>query len=193
MVLPAGRPVAALADRDFLGFPARHLDDRRRDEIVIEDDIGRLQDPQRLQRQKLRIAGTCADERDRARRRACGASPQTPASKRSRSPSSGRRLPRIESSALEMLPERTARLGGERELRELAPPRLRGLRPERELARQKSFEPAAQRLRQHRRGAVGRDPEDKRGAIDDRPEAEIGIVGSVDHVQGNAGRRRGCS
>ena len=67
-ILLAGGLVAALADGNFLGLAPRHLDDRRRDEIVIEDDVGALQQAQRLQRQKLGIARPRADERDRPRR-----------------------------------------------------------------------------------------------------------------------------
>src|SRR5437764_13531454 len=60
---------AALADVDEARVHAEARKDLAAHEIVVQDYVGLVQDAHRLQRQKLRIAWTRADEKDLARNR----------------------------------------------------------------------------------------------------------------------------
>ena len=66
----------AAADRNARGVAADAVENFRRDQLVVEDDVGILQRAQRLDGEKIGIAGTGADQRDRAFRlvgaRECG-------------------------------------------------------------------------------------------------------------------------
>src|SRR5208283_987566 len=66
MVLPAGRLVAALTDRDFFRFAPCHLDNGWGHEVVIQNNIGGLERTQGLERQKLGVAGARADKGNRS-------------------------------------------------------------------------------------------------------------------------------
>ena len=57
---------AALADVDAFGVRTGQLEDRRRDEIVIDDGIGVPEQPRRAQREQLGIPGPGADQIHRA-------------------------------------------------------------------------------------------------------------------------------
>ena len=58
-------------------------------------------------------------------------------------------------------------------------------------ARDQRFEPGADRLGEHRRGAVGRDADHQRRTIDDGAEGEVAEVRLVDHIDRHAGRAAG--
>ena len=64
VVLPARGAVTLLADVDALRTRWRKCEHLRRNELIVQDDIGLLQRAQRLQRQQLRVAGTGTDEAD---------------------------------------------------------------------------------------------------------------------------------
>ena len=72
------------------------------------------------------------------------------------------------------------------------PPAPRRFRPAGKAARDQRLELGADGLREHRRGAVGRDADDKRRAVDDRAEGEIAVGRFVDHVDRDAGLARGA-
>ncbi len=57
-----------LADLDAAGVAARHLEDTAVDQAVDDDHVGALQRLQRLEGQKVGIAGAGADEADPSRR-----------------------------------------------------------------------------------------------------------------------------
>jgi len=67
-----------------------------------------------------------------------------------------------------------------------------GLGPAGKAARDHRLEPAADRLAEDRRRAVGRNADDERRAVDDGAEGKIAIRGPVDHIDRNAGRARGA-
>ena len=70
--------VAALADVDQLRVAARELEDALADEMVVDDGVRVLQQPQRSQRQQLRIARPCAHEVNDAASRRVAACPVAP-------------------------------------------------------------------------------------------------------------------
>ena len=53
---------------DALGIAAAHLDDRVGHELVVDDDVGFLQQPLRAQRQQILGPRPCPDQPDDARR-----------------------------------------------------------------------------------------------------------------------------
>ena len=57
-----GCRTARLADVDAARAGAGHLEHLGRHQPVVHDDVGRLQPLQRLERQKLRVAGTGAHD-----------------------------------------------------------------------------------------------------------------------------------
>ena len=57
---------APLADEHALGIASRPVEDRRRDQLVVEHDVGILQRMQRTQRQEVGIARPGADQKHRA-------------------------------------------------------------------------------------------------------------------------------
>ena len=57
---------AALAHVDDLGVRAAQVEDRLRDKVVVEDDVGGLNQAQRLDGEQIGIAGAGADEVDLA-------------------------------------------------------------------------------------------------------------------------------
>src|SRR3546814_5075951 len=67
VVLSGGRPARALADVDEQRVRTRCGQDIVADQRVVEDDVRRLDRPQRQQRQKPRVARAGADQPDRAR------------------------------------------------------------------------------------------------------------------------------
>ena len=64
--------------------------------------------------------------------------------------------------------------------------------PAREARRQQRLDARADGLAEHRRGAVRRDADDQRRAVDDGAELEGAKAGPVDHVDGHAGAARGA-
>ena len=50
------------ADQHLLGLAPGEVEDFGRDQIVYENDVGRLQRAHRAQREQLRIAGPGADQ-----------------------------------------------------------------------------------------------------------------------------------
>ena len=53
-----------LADADSRGAHRRKVQDFRRDKPVVDDDVGILQAPQRLDRQEIGISGSGANEKN---------------------------------------------------------------------------------------------------------------------------------
>jgi hypothetical protein len=62
--LPVARPSVLPADPHALRLAPGEFQNLRRNPIVEEDNIGGLQGPHSLERQKLRVAGTRPDKRD---------------------------------------------------------------------------------------------------------------------------------
>ena len=91
----------------------------------------------------------------------------------------------------EHLPELAA--AGERQpglFHRIAPARS-GLRPSGKAVRQQGFELGADRLREHRRRAVGRNADHQRRAVDDGAEGKIAERRLVDDIDRHAGCARG--
>jgi len=189
LALPAGRPIAGLADQHLLRLAAGKIEDFRRDQVVDQDDVGRLQRAHRAQREELRIARAGADQRDGAGSgNGCLVS-----RRRQQRVEIGRRRRTVgmaDRKAGEQLPEPPP--GRKRQPRRLdrRPPAPRRLRPAREAAREHGFELAADRLREDRRRAVGRNADHQRRAVDDGAEGKIAIGRLVDHVDRHATRAR---
>ena len=183
--------MAGLADQHLLGFPPREFEDFRRHQIVEQDDVGGVQGTHRAQRQQLRVAGPGADQR------------HPPGAGRGIGAGDGEQGIEIAGRGIaigivhggggEQLPEAPARR--ERQVGRLHQhaPAARSLGPAGKAARQQAFDLAADRLGEHRRGAVGRDADHQRRPVDDGTEYEIAQPRLVDDVDGNAGTagRRG--
>ncbi len=147
--------------------------------------VADLQRAHRLQRQQFGIARAGADQGDAAL--VCsGCGRRTERRNRRRSA----RGPASAQAALgEALPEGAAVAEAWRHAAFSAGrQRLGRLRPGREAERQDALDPRADRLAEHRRGAVGRDGEHHRRAVDDRAEGHVAQVGLVDDV--DRARRR---
>ena len=189
--LRAAFALAPLADQHALGLAAGKLENLLGDEVIEQDDVGRLQGANGFQGQQLGIAGTCADQRHAA---GCSPAPtRRPASiRRSRSRARSRWV-RRRTRARRTAP-RTARRGAPlascvmnalaHTSRELAPGGERG--------RQQRLDPPADRLGEDRRGTIGRDADDDRRAIDDGAELELAERRLVDDVDRHAGRACGA-
>ena len=178
------------ANENLLCLAAREIQHVARDQIVEQNDVGRLQRAHRAQRQQLRIAGTGADQRHRA---VLGGTAQTfdfgeEALKRVL----GWRLLRMRDRVCgEQLPELAA--ARERQTRCLhgaAPTRSRR-GPLRKSPRQQGFELGADRLGKHRRRAVGGNADHQRRAVDDGAERKVAERRLVDHVHRHAGGASG--
>ena len=177
---------AAPGDHDALRLAAGELQHARRDRVVEQDRVGRLQRADRLQRELFGIAGTDADERD---------------------PAAGRRVPEpslrhqifgelrlggigfgSKGTVGESFPEAPP-LGAWREAFQHAAANPAGERgPSRKALRQRRLDAPPDRLGENRCGAVGRDADHDRGAVDDRAELERGESGAIDDVIWNARR-----
>ena len=180
---------ALLAGVDALGVRAHEVEDRPRDQPVVDHDVGALHEAQRAEGEQVRIAGAGADQRH---------------------------LAAVEGEArvLERLRERRARLvlaAAQHELRDRA---LQHVLPEapalgesgsapsrasRNVAREpgeapvargnQRLEARAQQAREHRRGAAARDRDGERRPLDDRGQDEGAERRLVDDVHRDAPRR----
>jgi hypothetical protein len=178
-----------LSRRNFAGFAACEVERFIRHSLVEQHHVSGLQCPRGAQRQQVRFPSTDIDQRDGAvlgegaffnslgqQRLVIG---------------SFRRFVRLRHRARrEQLPEVAA--AGERKsglFYRLAPTPCR-LRPVREAGRDQRLDLAADRLREDRRCAVGRNADYQRRAVDDGAKREIAEIRFVDHVHRNAGRPR---
>ena len=162
------------------------VEDRRGDEVVVEDHVGVAQCPERFQRQQLGIPRPGADEgHGPALRRRLGL------------PEEFRKVVRLgravgfgEGALGEALPEE-APLGEAWEAaRDLLPPIPRSRHPAGEAARQHRLDPGADGLAEDGGGALGGDAHHQRRAVDDGAElhvAEMRTVHSVDDGSRRAG------
>ena len=169
VVLPAAGAAAGLADQHAPRLAPRQLQHLRAHQAVVEDDVGRLQRAQRLQRQQLGIAGAGADQGDRAA--GCDGAARAIRSQQialasaprgARSAASAKRAPQLAARAA---PSAGAPL----------------MRARRRCAAAAQAPSAgcssasilrADGLAEHRRGAVGADADHHRRAVDDGAEAE---------------------
>ena len=191
VVLLAGGAVAGLADQHLLGLAAREFEHVTDDQIVEQDHVGRLQRAHRAQRQQLRIARPGADQGHRA-----GLGRRAPALRVSASKSSKSAVRRClfglrQRVRGEQLPEAPARRERKAGGLDRVAPAPRRFRPGGKAARDQRLELRADRLAEHRRGAVGRNADHQRRAIDDRAEGEVAEFRLVDDVDRHAGSARG--
>ena len=182
--------MAGLADHDALRLTPGEVEHLGRDELVVKNDLGRLQRAHRLQREEIGIARSRADERHAAFGR--GALGRSPIRKRRpcEQALTQRRL-RLETGfgerpIGEALPEGAPLGKADAEARESWAPIARGLRPALEPLRQERLDLGADRLGEDRRRAIRRDRDEERRSVDDRAELQIAEARLVDDVEGNA-------
>ena len=188
------RAVRALqsADQHLVRFAPGEVEHISGDEIVEQNDVRRLQRAHGAQREQLGIAGTGADQRDRAVldgraqafhlgdeaveiilvRRAVGMPHRV----------RGEQLPEL-APAGERQPRRLHRIA----------PARGGRGPGGKAVRQQRLQLGADRLRKHRRRAVGRNADHQRRAVDDGAEGEVAERRFVDHIDRDAYGTRGIA
>jgi hypothetical protein len=149
--LAAAYPATAFSHQHPFRLAAREFQHLVGDEIVEQDDVGRLQGTHRLQRQKFGVAGAGADKGDTALLgRGCdaaGIGEDCGFAARARFAAEG--------AVHETFPEGSSLRAGRQAVVDLFPERLRELRPSFQRGRQQGLDTTADRLRQDRRRAIG--------------------------------------
>ncbi len=176
--------MAGFADQHFLGFAAREIENVGGHEIVEQDHVGRLQRAHGPQRQQFRIAGTGADQNDRA-----GLVRRKRRQQRVEIGIGRRPVRRGERARGEFFPKTAATAERQRQRLHARPPSSRGFGPAGKTVRDQGFDLGADRLAEHRRGAVGGNADDQRRTIDDGAEGEIAKRRTVDDIHRHAGAR----
>ena len=174
------------ADPQSLGFAPGKGQHRIGHAVIENDDVRLLQRAHRLDGQELHIAGPHVDEGHAAslrltRRDAVDLRKQP-----------GFRVPAGvfgKGEVDEALPEGTAPGGGGQPLCDVSAQPLRRTGPAGERFRDQHLDAAADRLCKHRRGAVGRNADHHRAAVDDGAESEVAMRRLVDDVDDHARHR----
>ena len=178
LLLRRGVVVGALADIDALGLAAHEFEDFRRDQPVVEHDLGLLHQAQRAEGQQIGVAGAGADEIDLA---AFGRPPRGEGLERfdqggARARHVARQRPLADGAVERLFPEAAARL----RIAEPRPHRAASFlhqRGQAAVARgNRRLEPGPQPPRQQRRGAAGGDGDEQGLAVYDRGQGEIALV-----------------
>jgi hypothetical protein len=189
LVLPDAGLAFALADEHALGVTAHTVEHRLGHELIVEHDVGILQYLQRAQREQIRIAGTRADQEHRT---GIGAGIASAASiDAAHEIGLGARIAAGQHRGTDrpvddLLPEHPRR---QRKLR-FGDALAIAAHQRREIADARGhdcFDALAQPSRQHRRMTVGADRHHDIAAIDDGRKHETRQIGTVDHVDRNAG------
>ena len=184
----------AAADRHARGIAAHAVENFRRDQFVVEHDVGVLQRAQRLDGQQIRIARTCADQRHPARRFArCQRAGKGNGignlfqRRLSFAPASGKDQ-RADRAIDHPLPEAAA----QRHLRNAVVHQFAPAADERgeiaDAGGQHSFDALAHAARHDRRSSAGADGNDHVAAIDDGGKNESRMREIVHHIDGQTDR-----
>ena len=183
-------PSRLLADVDALGIAPHAIEHGRADQPIVEHDIGLLQQLQRAQGQKVRIAGPGADQVDLAARRRRRV--------RSCASSNASASAVCPANTLEAMPpanswsqnrRRCSMSGSARWTRSRARPARRASSPS--FAGSSASSCAADAAHQGRRLPGTADRHDDRRAIDDRRHDARRGAAVIDHVDKNAPRGAG--
>ncbi len=168
--LGEGMVTLALAHRDALGVPPAHFDDRVGDQLVVDDDVGGLQQALRAQRQQIFGTGTSPDQPDLAGR------------------AGGVRFEQGFgfANAAHQIFVKAAGLGFAQHGRDALTERTGETRKAAEVGWKQRFDTRADQPREYRRIALGGNRNRQRGAVDDRGREEIAFAGDVDDVHRNA-------
>jgi hypothetical protein len=178
---------APLADIDPLGVTARQRQNLVRDQPVVDQDVGALQQPVRLEGEKIGIARSSADEMHHAgRRRLAAETVQQPDQFAARPDLvAGKR--QLADPALEYaIPEAAPRARHDEGAAHLLAEDVGEASQPTQRRRQAAFDLGANTGGQHRCGPPRRDGDRDRRAIDDRGHDEARQPGPVDDVDRNA-------
>ena len=184
----------AAADRNARGIAAHAVENFRRDQFVVENDVGILQRAQRLDGEQIRIARAGADQRHPALGLAVCVAP-------AKADGIGDRVQRVFGLVLAAGQHQRADRAVDHALPEAAAQREFGNARMHRLAkaadeageiadarRQHRLDALAHAARHHRRSAAGADGDDDIAAIDDRGKDESRMREVVHHIDGQADR-----
>ncbi len=185
VALGAAVSTAPFADDHPFGFAPRQLEDLTRNEIVKQDDVGRLQCPHGLQREQLGVARAGADQRHTA-----------PGCRISGCRFVDQRFDRVvrlgvgsgaERAICKALPEPAARWTLFQSIVHFGADVAGDRCPCGKRRREECLDAAPDGLAENRCAAVGRNSDDDRRPIDDRAELELAKGGPVDDVHRHTG------